>query len=157
MNKNCPQAPTNKKEYIFDLGKILVKDYGKKKYYKPEEIKKSHQKSKWYDFDFDCWGISIFSSQMDFINYHRETGENCDYISMKSEMLNGLNVTTASDLFNYSELFKRPDFDSDSPFIDDQKDFYNDLDLEKNVDAAQDLDTNSNSYDLGDFISDLFD
>lgn len=54
MSKNCPSPPENKKEYIFDLGKILVKDYGKKKYYKPVEVKKAHQKSKWSELDFDC-------------------------------------------------------------------------------------------------------
>lgn len=37
MNNTCPSAPANKKEYLTDIGKILVKDYGKKKYYKPEE------------------------------------------------------------------------------------------------------------------------
>jgi hypothetical protein len=44
MSLNCPPAPINKKEYLTDIGKILVKDYGKKKYYKPDEVKKSSQK-----------------------------------------------------------------------------------------------------------------
>jgi hypothetical protein len=31
MSISCPTAPANKKEYVTDIGKILVKDYGKKK------------------------------------------------------------------------------------------------------------------------------
>ena len=38
MQLTCPPAPTNKKEYISGIGKILVEENGKKKYYKPEEI-----------------------------------------------------------------------------------------------------------------------
>ena len=40
MNTQCPTAPPNKKEYITDIGKLLVAEHGKKKYYKPEEVKK---------------------------------------------------------------------------------------------------------------------
>jgi hypothetical protein len=47
LNFVCPPAPTDKRKYISDLGKILVKDYGKKKYYKPTEVKKAHKKSEW--------------------------------------------------------------------------------------------------------------
>lgn len=41
MELKCPPAPPNKKDYITDIGKILVKEHGKKKYYKPEEVKKA--------------------------------------------------------------------------------------------------------------------
>jgi len=33
MSTACPPAPTNKKEYIAEIGTILVKEHGKKKYY----------------------------------------------------------------------------------------------------------------------------
>lgn len=138
MNKNCPSSPTNKKEYISDLGKILVKNYGKKKYYKPEEIKKSHQKSKWYDFDFACWGMSAFSSQMDFINYHREIGEDCNYIAMKAEMFEGLHITTGSDLFENFNPKENEELDLNPPSA-------------KNNTTSCD-----NDYNALDFISDLF-
>lgn len=113
MSINCPTAPANKKEYVTDIGKILVKDYGKKKYYKPEEVKNAHRKSRWYDgLDFSCWGMSTFSSHSDFDNYHRQTGEVCDYVDMKNEMLQGLSVS------NGSEILELPDFDIDASWLD---------------------------------------
>jgi hypothetical protein len=94
MSTSCSPPPANKKEYLSDIGKILVKDYGKKKYYKPEEVKKAHKKSKWNDgVDFSCWGMSTFSSHSDFTDYHQQTGEQCDYTEMKSTMLQGLSLS----------------------------------------------------------------
>ncbi len=103
MEKSCTPAPSNKKEYISDIGKILVKDYGKKKYYQPEEVKKAHYKSKWYDgLDFSCWGMSTFSSHSDFDEYHKTTNEVCDYTEMKTEMLSGLSVSSDSNWYEIS-------------------------------------------------------
>lgn len=115
MTTACPPAPVNKKEYITDIGKILVSDFGKKKYYKPEEVKKAHKKSKWYrDLDFSCWGMSTFSSHSDFNSYHASTGEICDYAEMKTEMLHGLSVSDGSDLIDTSQL----DLDIDTSWLD---------------------------------------
>lgn len=108
MNQACHPAPPNKKEYITDLGKILVRDYGKKKYYKPEEVKKADKKSRWSNLDFSCWGMSIFTSHWDFDYYHQQTGEVCDYVAMKSEMLQGISVGEVSsgvDLTNLDIMF----------------------------------------------------
>jgi hypothetical protein len=113
MGNNCAPAPTNKKEYISDIGKILVEENGKKKYYKPEEVKKAHQKSRWYDGNnFSCWGMSTFSSHSDFDKYHEETGEACDYVEMKTEMLSGLSVSSTAD---WTEI---PDIDIDASWLD---------------------------------------
>lgn len=98
MNNSCTPAPEKKREYITDIGKILVRDNGKKKYYKPEEVKKAHKKSRWYDYaDFSCWAMSSFSSHEDFDSYHEQTGETCDYVEMKTEMLGGLSVSPNPD------------------------------------------------------------
>ena len=113
MGISCAPAPTNKREYISDLGKILVEENGKKKYYKPEEVKKAHRKSKWYDgVDFSCWGMSTFTSHSDFDKYHEQTGEVCDYAEMKTEMLSGLSVSSTTD---WTEI---PDIDIDSSWLD---------------------------------------
>lgn len=113
MTKTCTSSPSDKKAYITDIGKILVTDNGKKKYYKPEEVKKAHRKSKWYDgLDFSCWGMSTFSSHSDFDKYHEETGEICDYTEMKTEMLSGLSVSQTSD---WTEI---PDIDIDASWLD---------------------------------------
>lgn len=113
MSKSCSVAPMNKKEYLTDIGRILVKEYRKKKYYKPEEVKNAHRKSKWYDgSDFSCWAMSAFSSHSDFGNYHQQTGEVCNYILMKTEMLQALSLT------NGSEILDLPAFDVDASWLD---------------------------------------
>jgi hypothetical protein len=111
-NFACPPAPTDKRKYISDIGKILVQDYGRKEYYKPTEVKKAHHKSQWSNFDFSCWGMSTFSSHSDFDNYHREIGENCDYTAMKAEMLEGISLT---DSVHLTDL---PDLDLDASWLD---------------------------------------
>lgn len=115
MNPNCPAAPTNKKEYITEIGKILVTDYGKQKYFKPEEVKKASKKTKYYDtygLDWHCWAMSTFSSHTDFDAYHKLTGEVCDYVSMKTEMLCGLSASTSIDWLDI------PDLDIDASWLD---------------------------------------
>ncbi|WP_271856183.1 hypothetical protein [Patiriisocius marinus] len=77
MANNCPPAPINKKEYITDVGSILVKDFGKKKFYSPEEVKQASKKSTHTttrEIDWHCWAMSIFSSHTDFDAYHKITG-----------------------------------------------------------------------------------
>lgn len=115
MELKCPPAPPNKKEYIRDIGKILVEEHGKKKYYKPEEIKKASKKSKYYDesgIDWHCWAMCIFSSHSDFDVYHKLTGEVCDYVRMKTEMLSGLATSTSADWLTI------PDLDIDASWLD---------------------------------------
>lgn len=104
MNYTCPPAPQDKRKYITDIGKILVADNGKKKYYKPEEVKKAHQKSQWGGLDFSCWGMSTFTSHSDFDNYHLEIGETCDYATMKAEMLEGISLTDTIHLVDLQEI-----------------------------------------------------
>ncbi len=113
MKNTCTPPPTNKKEYISDIGKILVKENGKKKYYTPKEVKKAHRKSKWYDgLDFSCWAMSTFSSHSDFNKHHEETGEVCNYVGMKTEMLSGLSTSPTSD---WTDI---PDIDIDTSWLD---------------------------------------
>lgn len=112
MNFVCPPAPIDKRKYISDLGKILVVDYGKKKYYEPKEVKKAHKKSEWRAYDFSCWGMSTYSSHSDFDSYHQETGEICDYAAMKTEMLEGISLT---DSIHLADL---PAIDIDASWLD---------------------------------------
>lgn len=111
--RNCNPAPIDKKEYITDIAKILVEENGKKKYYEPEEVKKAHRKSKWYDgLDFSCWGMSTFSSHSDFDEYHEKIGEACDYVEMKTEMLSGLSAAPNTD---WADI---PDLELDASWLD---------------------------------------
>ncbi len=104
MDKSCAVFPNDKKAYIADLGKILVEDYGTKKFYKPEEVEQSHRKNRWYEgLDFACWGMSVFSSHEDFDRHHQITGENYDYTEMKTEMLSGIS-TDSTDFFSLENV-----------------------------------------------------
>jgi hypothetical protein len=94
MSLSCPPPPLNKKEYLSDIGQILVMEHGKKEYYTPDEVKKAHKKSHWSEgVDFSCWAMSTFSSSEDFTHHHLQSGEQCDYTEMKTQMLHGLSVT----------------------------------------------------------------
>lgn len=111
MSSQCPSAPTNKKEYITDVGKILVAEHGRKKFYSPEEVKTASKKSKRTDasgIDWHCWAMCTYSSHEDFDAYHELTGETCDYIEMKTEMLSGIASSSSSDWFTLPDL----DFDA---------------------------------------------
>ncbi len=115
MKSKCPSAPPNKKEYISKIGKILIKEHGKKKYYKPEEVKKASKKSKYNDgssIDWHCWAMCTFSSHLDFDTYHEVTGEACDYTTMKTEMLSGLAINKTADWHTI------PDLDIDASWLD---------------------------------------
>ena len=44
MSNSCPPAPINKKEYIADLGKVLVQDYVKRNITSLKKLKKLIEK-----------------------------------------------------------------------------------------------------------------
>jgi hypothetical protein len=75
----------DRKAYVTDVGEILVKNHGKKKFYSPEQVKNASKQTK-YEVDWHCWAMCVFSSPTDFNAYHESVGENCDYGSMKEEM-----------------------------------------------------------------------
>lgn len=112
MSEICSKCPENKKEYISELGQILITDFGKKEFYKPEEVDKAHKKSSFSGFDFNCWGSAVFSEHSEFDRYHEQTGEVCDYASMKTEMLTGISDSNASNWFGL------PDFNIDLSWVD---------------------------------------
>lgn len=112
----CPPAPPNKEQYIKEIGHELVGTFGKKEFYRPEEVRKSHRKKKGdssleVEADFSCWAMSIFCSHEDFDEYHRIEGEVCDYVEMRQEMLGG------ADSSFWEDLISLPDFDIDASWI----------------------------------------
>ena len=111
MANSCSPPPVDKKKYIEDLGQELVLANGKKEYYSPEEVKKAHKMNKHY-VDFHCWGMSTYCSHSDFDEYHQSSGENCDYVEMKAEMLGGISTSDSSDLLSL------PDFDIDMSWLE---------------------------------------
>ncbi|MDH5447164.1 MAG: hypothetical protein OEY52_16565 [Gammaproteobacteria bacterium] len=73
------------KSYIKKLPSLLAKDYGKSKTYTPKQVKRTIERSGLSVTDA-CYGIAMFSSREAFDQYHQETGESCNYDSMRCEI-----------------------------------------------------------------------
>ena len=109
----CHFPSPDKEAYLTDVGEQLVQEHGKKKYYRPGEVKGAHRRSRTGDpLDFACWAMSAFCSHEDFDAYHRQQGESCDYTSMKREMLGTFAVSDDSDWFSL------PDWELDASWLD---------------------------------------
>ena len=79
------------------MGKILVEENGKQEFYKPEAVERAHKKSKWNNgIDFSCWAMCLFCSHEDFDSHHESTGETCDYVAMKAELLDGISLSSGT-------------------------------------------------------------
>ncbi|WP_299766309.1 hypothetical protein [uncultured Dokdonia sp.] len=61
--------------------------------------------------------MCTFSSHSDFDAYHAATGEVCDYIAMKTEILGGITTSTASAITSVDWL-SIPDIDIDASWLD---------------------------------------
>lgn len=82
----CHMKPADKKAFIGAVGKSLIQTNGKKKYYKPTEVRTAAD-SCGYSVDIHCWAYCFFSSPSDFAALHAAAGEVCDYAAMRTEML----------------------------------------------------------------------
>jgi len=60
--------------------------HGKKKYYSTDDISKAAT-ARGYSVDIHCWAYCIFSMPEDFKALHDRLGEDCDYTTMKAEVL----------------------------------------------------------------------
>lgn len=85
----CHLNPGDKKAFIGAVGEELVQRHGKQKYYKPDDIRRVAT-ARGYSIDWICWAQCIFSSMEDFDAWHKARGETCDYVEMKSEVLEDL-------------------------------------------------------------------
>ena len=107
----CEMKPGDKRKFVSDVGQRLVQDHGKKKYYKPDQIRKAAHDGG-YQPDYICWAYCMFSSPSDFAAIHEAAGETCDYVAMKSEVLADLATDGSflgididlSDLFDWFDL-----------------------------------------------------
>jgi len=85
----CHLKPNDKKAFISSVGEELVRKYGKKPYYKPDEIARAAT-FRGYSYDIHCWAYCFYASPQDFITLHEAAGELCDYAAMKTELLSDL-------------------------------------------------------------------
>ena len=83
---SCHIAPKDKKALIDKVGQELVRTYGKRKYYKPAEVRRAAE-VQGFPIDVHCWAYVIFTTPEDFKALHDAAGELCDYAKMKAEVL----------------------------------------------------------------------
>lgn len=113
---SCAVAPTDKKAYGKEIGQILVRDYGKQKYYSPQEVKTAAWKSP-YATDYSCWAMSLYTSPADFASYHAAIGETCDYAAMRAQMAGALTDGASDSWFDVDlSWLEWPDIDLLSVF-----------------------------------------
>ena len=112
----CALRPKDKKAFIGEVGKLLVREHGKRKYYTPADIRRAAETCG-YPADVHCWAYCIFASPQDFKALHDAAGEACDYAAMKSEVLTDL---SQSGLYAWRDIdlswLEWPDIDVSSLF-----------------------------------------
>lgn len=112
----CHLEPGDKKAFIGAVGEEIVKAHGKRRYYKPSQIRSAAERLG-YPVDIHCWAYCIFSSPEDFKAIHDAAGEACDYVAMKASVLSDL---SSNGLFSWIDVdqswLEWPDIDLSSLF-----------------------------------------
>ena len=73
------------KSYAKKLPELLAKDYGRSAHYRPLQIKRTIERAG-LDPIYACYAIAMFSGREDFIRFHNEIGETCDFDAMRAEV-----------------------------------------------------------------------
>ena len=112
----CDVSPENKRAMGVAVGEDLVRHHGKKPYYTVKEVQEGVQR-RGYAVDWSCWALCLYTSPADFNEYHHSLGEDCDYASMKGEMVSAM-TEGASDSWFDADLswLEWPDIDLSSIF-----------------------------------------
>jgi hypothetical protein len=103
----CTIKPADFKRQVRVVGRDLVQNYGKKKYYTPLEVRNANRRVS-IQPDYTCWSFAFFNDRQDFDAWHAARGEICDYTAMKSEMVSSIDVGGAG----------LSDFDVDASWLD---------------------------------------
>lgn len=73
------------RSYARRLGRQLRKQYGRRSYYTPSEVRSTVQ-TYGYDPYFSCYAMSMYCERSAFDDYHRFVGEHCSYDDMRGEV-----------------------------------------------------------------------
>jgi len=104
----CAIKPDDRRKQIKLVGKDLVRNHGKKRFYTVQEVKNANRRQG-ISYDVGCWSHAFFNSHHDFDEYHAKIGESCDYRGMKAEMAESVTDGGGSWL---------PDFDFDLSWLE---------------------------------------
>jgi hypothetical protein len=91
----CTIKPEDLKRQVRVVGRDLVQNYGKKKYYTPLEVRNANRRVS-IDQDYTCWSFAFFNDRQDFDSWHAARGETCDYEVMKSELVAAIDAGSSS-------------------------------------------------------------
>ncbi|MEX1016592.1 MAG: hypothetical protein WDZ31_07590 [Phycisphaeraceae bacterium] len=95
----CHLQPPDKRALVSDVGQVLVRKHGKRKHYKPEQVRDAALELG-YAPDVFCWAYCFFCSEVDFLALHQRLGEVCDYAGMKTELVTDLAGDAAGTWFS---------------------------------------------------------
>lgn len=87
----CTIKPEDLKRQVRVIGRDLVQNYGKKKYYTPLEVRNANRRACIHS-NYTCWSFAFFNDQQDFDAWHAARDEICDYAAMKTEMVSAIDV-----------------------------------------------------------------
>lgn len=90
----CAIAAVDKRLLAKKVGDDLVQRHGRRPYHAVVDIKAAARRMRFPDA-WDCWALSLYASPQDFADYHRQTGERCDYRSMHDSMAEALATSGA--------------------------------------------------------------
>jgi hypothetical protein len=107
----CRISPKDKRLQSKRVGDDLIRNYGKRKFYTIDQVRESNRRAG-VSIDVACWSHAMFNSHSDFDQLHVASGEACDYIAMKSEMLHAVASETSSVWFDFDlSWLEFPDLD----------------------------------------------
>jgi hypothetical protein len=107
----CTLAPQDKQRQAKLVGDDLLRHYGKRNFYSVQQVRDANQRNK-IDIDVMCWSHALFNSHADFDRLHAATGEACDYVAMKAEMLHSVATVHSADWFDFDlSWLEFPDLD----------------------------------------------
>lgn len=115
----CKLKQTDKKILIQKVGDDLLKRKGRKPYYSQKDVETSLRQQNIL-MDWDCWAYCFFLSHDSFDAYHKSIGENCDYLSMKQEVIGDITSGASTSWLDFDfdlSWLDWPDFDL-SDFFD---------------------------------------
>lgn len=103
--------PAERRDQVRRVGNDLVRSHGQKLFYSVDEVKAANRRQN-VSAAFDCWSLAAFTSHRDFDAYHLSAGENCDYLSMKSDMLSTVSTAADTSWFDFDlSWLELPDID----------------------------------------------
>ena len=107
----CALSPRDKQAQAKRVGDDLVKHHGKRKFYSVDQVRAANQRCG-IQIDVLCWSHALFNTHHDFDRIHQVSGEACDYLAMKKEMLESLSIGNSSSWFDFDlSWLEFPDID----------------------------------------------